>query len=567
MGKFESDLYKSPFASSYRSLALFFAKVAPAMLNSNVGDEAIADVMDKASLVGDELRADFAARFKKLYSFSSEFMSACAMQRSLSMDLVALAVSLNGLAASIVTRAAQLNEDESSSEEKSRLASIIERAEETASLTKESLDSAKTYDSLVETGQAKFNPHSLFKLTKAVGSTFGEIASGLLKTVSVLSAEIASGRMKSSLDDVRSLKQEKFEISPSAVKADFDKASITAPMTKDQLALLRAVLSGGVKSLDLTKSVKPYDVAMRIVRSDEMPEDIRNLTLTTFFPGVSAGMLKDLRNRGQERNLEHLSNGVWLRSRSRKINNAVDRATRARATLQQQGDTTTREAVTAQLDRIYGYLKARGDTKKIGPDVRDDQTTSELSSTFTVTSGRTMGDSVDAFTRPSSTRARGGGRDATRHWMSSPKAQAALAAQIEDPTTPGVYQSHGDSLVVINDIATYSAAADKIKRVISDGGSGADVKGLDGGPIKDMTIQDAIDSLSRGELSESGEAITAYTEREIQSALLDAKSVIDDLVSRLPDSAHMSNPSLENASGTIKRLLNRLSQKTPTARD
>lgn len=573
MVKFESDLLKSPFASSLdlmqrdHSLALFFAKVAPAMLNSNVEDEAIADVMDKASLVGDELRADFAARFKKLYSFSSEFMSACATQRSLSMDLVALAASLNGLAASIVTRAAQLNEDESSSEEKSRLASIIERAEETVSLTKESLDSAKTYDSLVETGQAKFNPHSLFKLTKAKESNFGEIASGLLKTVSVLSAEIESGRMKSSLDDVRSLKQEKFEISPSAVKADFDKASITAPMTKDQLALLRAVLSGGVKSLDLTKSVKPYDVAMRIVRSDEIPEDIKNLTLTTFFPGVSVGMLSDLTSRGQERNLEHLSNGVWLRSRSRKINNAVDRATGARATLQQQGDTTTREAVTAQLDRIYGYLKSRGDTKELGPDVKDDQTTLEPSRTVTVTSGSTRGDRVDAFTRPGPARDRGGGRDATRPQVSSAKFQAALAAKIENDRTPAVYQSRGDSLVTINDIATYAAAADKIKRVISDGGSGADVKGQDGDPISDMTIQDAIDSLSRGELSESGEAITAYTAREIQSALRDAKLVIDDLVSRLPDSAHMSNPSLENASGTIKRLLNHLSQKTPTARN
>jgi hypothetical protein len=571
MDKFEGDLLKSPFTSSLNSLPFFLASVTPAMLNNDTGDEAIADVMDKASLVGDELRSDFAARFKKLYSFSSEFMSACTKQRSLSMDLVGLAASLNGLAASIVTRAQKLSEDESSSEEKSRLASIIERANETVSLTNESLDSAKTYDSLVKTGQVKFNPDILFKLTQVKKSNFGEIATGLLKIFSALSAEIESGRMKSSLDDVRSLKQEKFEISPSAVEADFDKASKTAPMTRDQLALLRAVLSGGVNSLDLTKSVKPYDIAMRIVRSDETPENIRDLALTTFFPGVSVGMLKDLTSKGQERNLEHLSNGVWLRSRSRKINDAVKRATAARATLQQTESIKRKDDVTAQLDRIYGYLSARGKTRPLVPAVRVDQTTFDPSRTVTVKSGPTRGDSAAVATRPrprASDPALGDSAAVSarsRHLVSSAKFQADLAAKIESNRTPAAIQSRGDSDVVIGDIATYTSAADKIKRVISDGGSGAGVVGQDGDPISDMTIQDAIDSLSKGELTKSGEAITDFAAREIQSALLDAKSVIDALVSKLPDSASMLNPSLENASGTINRLLRRLMPKTTTA--
>jgi hypothetical protein len=149
--------------------------------------------------------------------------------------------------------------------------------------------------------------------------------------------------------------------------------------------------------------------------------------------------------------------------------------------------------------------------------------------------------------------------------VSSAKFQADLAAKIENNSTSRVTQSRGDSDVVIVDIATYTSAADKIKRVISDGGSGAGVVGQDGDPISDMTIQDAIDSLSKGELTKSGEAITDFAAREIQSALLDAKLVIDALVSKLPDSASMLNPSLENASGTINRLLRRLMPKTTTA--
>ena len=382
-----------------------------------------------------------------------------------------------------------------------------------------------------------------------IGDENGSKPSIVSVAASILLSSIGSSNLAKSLGNISTKIEVRSMQDPVSVAKAYKEKEQIAGLTEDQSVLFKSIIQkssvGG-----MAKLTDPYEVAKMIITgtiksTSTAIRELREHLLNAFFPFVTPYEADKMIESGRGEALTNLNYEITTKERSKSILTALHSADKLKS-LALKGDSVALK----RLSELGVFLEQSGIKMQTAPESDLTQVTQTDDSGVTSQTITNLSDKNIEQQR-------------LRRFKLSPEVRAQqgiakAAAQKQGQGTPAIRaDSTGTTSVEVGNAASYMSAATSLAAA-DDMGTNVTIMSASGEeiPLSDASLDDAIKAIESKEskvTNPDGADLVA-----IQTALVSAKSVIDDLNTRQGRSSNTSSLPVSLAPGYIRSSMKNL---------